>query len=390
MTVATLPTTRVVMLTAAGRSAVASLLVEGPRALVIVDALFHPATGRPLGERPRDRIVFGRWESSERGEEVVACRRDERRVEIHCHGGHAAAGAMIASLVERGCEETHWQDWARASHADPIASAARIALAAAPTERTATILWDQYSGALTRALREIEAIIHAGDTATTLARVDDLFRWSSLGSHLVRPWQMVFAGAPNVGKSSLTNALLGYQRAIVHEQPGTTRDVVAAVSALEGWPVELADTAGQRASGEPLEAAGIRLAEERSTAADLVVLVFDASKPDPDQQRSMSERWPLTLRVFNKCDLLAPGSLSASTEPSGLYASALLGTGIKELGREIARRLVPAAPAPGQAVPFTTEQVELLAQVRGAVLAGEFDAASHALGAFLAGRSERV
>jgi tRNA modification GTPase len=109
---------------------------------------------------------------------------------------------MIASLVELGCEEASWQDWAHASHADPIASAARIALAAAPTERTATILWDQYSGALTRALHEIEATIRSGDAATTLAHLDDLLRWSSLGSHLVRPWQVVFAGAPNVGKST--------------------------------------------------------------------------------------------------------------------------------------------------------------------------------------------
>ena len=388
MTVTAKSTTRVVLLTAAGRSAVASLLVDGPRALAAVDALFHPLTVRPLAERPFDRIVFGRWQSSEHGEEVVVCRRDERRVEIHCHGGQAAAAAIIASLVERGCQEVSWQDWTRASHADPIASAARMALAAAPTERTATILWDQYRGALTRALVEIQRFLESGDTTTALARVDDLLRWSSLGSHLVKPWQVVFAGAPNVGKSSLTNALLGYQRAIVHDLPGTTRDVVAAVSALDGWPVELADTAGQRASDEPLEAAGIRLAQDRSAAADLVVLVFDASNPDPDRERTLCEGWPQALRVFNKCDLLPSGSLHAANAGSGLYASALLGTGIEELGREIASRLVPDAPAPGQAVPFTSEQVDVLGQVRSAVLASEFDAARCAIGALLASYSE--
>lgn len=388
MTVTAIGTTRVVMLTAAGRSAVASLLVEGPQAVATVDALFHPATIRPLSERPRNRIAFGRWQSSAHGEEVIVCRRDDQRVEIHCHGGQAAAGAIIASLVERGCEEVSWQDWTRASHADPIAIAARIALAAAPTERSATILWDQYTGALARALLEIEGFLDSGDAATALVRVDDLLRWSSLGSHLVRPWQVVFAGAPNVGKSSLTNALLGYQRAIVHDLPGTTRDVVAAVSALAGWPVELADTAGQRTSGEPLEAAGIRLAQDRSAAADLVVLVFDASNPDPVQERSLSEHWPLALRVFNKCDVLPPGSLRAEQARTGLYASALLGTGIEELGREIASRLVPVAPAPDQAMPFTNEQVDLLGRVRLAVLAGELDAASRALGAFLAGQCE--
>jgi tRNA modification GTPase len=388
MTVAAIEPTRVVMLTAAGRGAVACLLVEGPGAVAAVDALFHPATRLPLTRRPRDRIVLGRWQSSEHGEELVVCRRDEQRVEIHCHGGHAAAGAIIASLVERGCEEASWQDWACASHADPIASAARIALAAAPTERTATILWDQYTGALARALREIEGLVHSRDGETVLARVDELLHWANLGAHLVRPWQVVFAGAPNVGKSSLTNALLGYERAIVHDMPGTTRDVVSAVSALDGWPIELADTAGQRSSDEPLEAAGIRLAQDRSTAADLVVLVFNASQPDPDRERALSERWPQALRVFNKCDLLPPGSLRADHTMSGLYASALLGTGIDELGREIVRRLVPAAPPSGQAVPFTTAQVDFLVQVRSAVLAGELDAASNALGECLAGHCE--
>jgi len=387
--VAAIPITRVTLLTAPGRSAVASLLVEGPRALAVVDALFHPASVRSLVERPCERIIFGRWRSNDRGEEVIVCRRDDCRVEIHCHGGQAAAAAIITSLVDEECRHCSWQDWAHAAHGDPIAGAARIALADAPTERTAAILWDQYSGALTRALQEIDELIQVRDAEPVLARIDDLLRWSSLGSHLVRPWQVVLIGAPNVGKSSLTNALLGFERAIVHDLPGTTRDVVATMSALAGWPVELADTAGQRVSGEPLEAAGIRLAEDRSATADLVVLVFDASKPDRDYERLLSERGPRAVHVFNKCDLLPAGSLGAGDQPNSSYTSALLGTGIDELGCEIARRLVPAAPPPGQAVPFATEQVDLLGQVRSAVLAGEFDQAGHALGAFLSGHSDR-
>src|SRR5690606_16577637 len=78
-----------------------------------------------------------------------------------------------------------------------------------------------------------------------------------LGLHLTRPWHVALAGAPNVGKSSLLNAVLGYGRAIVFDQPGTTRDVLDAVTAIDGWPVRLTDGAGLRESVDALEAAGV-------------------------------------------------------------------------------------------------------------------------------------
>ena len=97
-----------------------------------------------------------------------------------------------------------------------------------------------------------------------------------IGRHLTRPWQVVLTGPPNTGKSSLLNAILGYSRAIVDPTAGTTRDVVTAVTALDGWPVEISDTAGIRATNAAVEQAGIRLAEQRIADADLVVLVLDA------------------------------------------------------------------------------------------------------------------
>ena len=111
MTVNAISPTRVVMLTAPGRSAVATLLLEGPAAPSAIASLFHPAANRALSDRPSGRIAFGRWQSSEHGEEVVVCRRGDEQFEIHCHGGQAAAGAIVASLVERGCQESSWQVW---------------------------------------------------------------------------------------------------------------------------------------------------------------------------------------------------------------------------------------------------------------------------------------
>jgi tRNA modification GTPase len=138
------------------------------------------------------------------------------------------------------------------------------------------------------------------------ARVERLSALAEVGSHLTHPWRIVLAGRPNVGKSSLINALVGFERALVHATPGTTRDLVTAASAIDGWPVELIDTAGLRSTGDALEAAGIRLAEGQMAAADLVVLVFDASSRGDVDQQQLATRWPEALTVYNKCDRCAP------------------------------------------------------------------------------------
>ncbi len=362
--------TQVVLLTPAGRGAVASLLVAGPRAAEAVSELFHPCSEQPLAEQPCGKIILGRWQSRDSGEEVVVCRRTPQRVEIHCHGGQVAAAAILHSLAARGCQVIAWQQWEYQSADDPLAAAAQIALAAAPTERTAAILWDQAQGALSRALDEIAAHLQAGNARTALACVDSLLQWSALGGHLVEPWRVVLAGRPNVGKSSLINALLGYPRAIVHDTPGTTRDVVTTTTAFDGWPVELSDTAGLHASTDALEAAGIRVAQSRLAAADLPLLVFDASSPWADEDERLANDWPTALRIHNKCDL-TDSSAAVAGQPAGLLTSATGGQGIDDLQREIARRLVPQSPAAGQAVPFAVGQVELLEHLRVALLANQ-------------------
>lgn len=372
------PATHVVLLTPEGRGAVASLLVAGPSATPMVDALFHSASGRTLAEQPINRILYGRWLLADTGEDVVVCRRDQGQLEIHCHGGAAAARAIIASLVRRGCQEIDWRQWTRRSEDDPIAAEARILLASAPTRRTAAILWDQYNGALRGALNAIIEQLDAGDIQGALRRLDELLRWAGLGAHLVDPWRVALAGRPNVGKSSLINALLGYQRAIVHHTPGTTRDVVSAATAFDGWPVELSDTAGLHVGAERLEREGIQLAGQRITASDLAVLVFDVSRPRSGDNEALAADWPEALHVCNKCDLLDT-TPRADLPGSCLLTSATRGDGIGELQRAITERLVPVAPEPGQAIPFLSEQVVALEKVRDLVTAGHAGAASAAL-----------
>ena len=101
-------------------------------------------------------------------------------------------------------------------------------------------------------------------------------RWH-VGRHVVEPFRVVIAGAPNVGKSSLANAIAGYQRTIVSPTPGTTRDLVSTALAVEGWPIVLTDTAGLRLAGEDLEGRGIEQARAALAGADVVLWVLDAS-----------------------------------------------------------------------------------------------------------------
>jgi tRNA modification GTPase len=240
-------------------------------------------------------------------------------------------------------------------------------LAEARTQRTAAILLDQYRGALRRAIEEIETDLGlAADRKTSRPsqdrgdvrrRIEALLARAAVGLHLTRPWQVAVAGRPNVGKSSLINAVAGFQRAIVHPTPGTTRDIVTVETVMDGWPVELADTAGLHDATDVVEQAGIALARERLAAADLVLLVFDRSRPWSEADASLVRRYPGALVVHNKCDL-PPG---VGSWPSGLELSALGQDGIEALCQAMVARLVPALPPPGEAAPFLVEQVEQIA-----------------------------
>src|SRR4051812_34575686 len=140
--------------------------------------------------------------------------------------------------------------------------------------------------------------------------------------------------------------------------PGTTRDVVTVRTALDGWPVELADTAGLRQPADAIEAAGIALSRARQGEADLVLVVLDRSEPWTETDRALAEagegRGPTststpTLTVANKSDL------AAAWDPLGpevATISAERGDGIEALTQALARRLVPTPPPPGAGVPF--------------------------------------
>jgi tRNA modification GTPase len=370
--------TVVACLTPSAAGAIATLAVHGPDAWTICHALFTPRTGslpERLEEATTDRFVLGLLGEGLRDQAVLALRRAEPVpwVELHCHGGVQMVEVLLEQFAKRGARVLSWRDWCEHVEVSALRAEAARQLALAPTVRTAGILLDQYHGAFEAELERIRRTIGEGDLAGAEKMLASCLRLAPVGRHLVRPWRVVVAGAPNVGKSSLVNALAGFQRAVVSEVPGTTRDVVTTQLALDGWPVELADTAGMRESSGVIEAEGIRLARAEAATADLCLWVLDASVPPSETQ---DVGGPVMV-VINKNDLPAVWDLDQQAE--AVRVSALTGAGLAELCDGVVRRLVPECPAPGAAVPFTQEWIGRLEETGRACAGGNAAGALEAL-----------
>mgnify|MGYP000353821296 CR=1 FL=1 len=345
------------VVTPSGRGAVATILVQGDASPIdaTTPAIFQAANGRPLREQPTGRICYGQW-GTDPGESVVVCRTGGDQLEVHCHGGRAAIDRILSDLAAVGFE-TH------SGHAPSLSLLDREcteALMRATTRRTAGILLEQQSGLLRSAIEELTELSH--DEAA--GRIDALLRWGRFGLHLTQPWRVALIGRPNVGKSSLINALLGYTRSIVYDQPGTTRDIVTGETAFDGWPVELCDTAGLRTAEESLEAQGISKAREILETADLRLILLDRSEPIPPEDAELIATWPESLVVINKIDL--PPAWTEIDHPA-VSVCATSGGGVDELAGRMIERLVPEVPPAGTPIPVTARQITRLEEAARAL-----------------------
>lgn len=356
---------RAALLTPPGRGALAVVGVVGPGAARVVDGCFESRGGCVAG-RADGAICFGRWRAAtgSAGEELVVVRHAEDRIEVHCHGGVAAAAAVLNGLASAGASVTGWDEWLRASGFSEIDIEARAALAAAGGPKAARILCRQLAGALEGAVQRIGQLRATGAHAAAEAVTARLIAAARVGLRLTRPWRVVVAGPVNAGKSSLVNALAGHTRSIVSPEPGTTRDLVTTRLVLDGWEVDLVDTAGLRQSSDPhgcidaVERAGIARAVDAQAGADLVLRVVAC----PDMAGAITESQPGELLVVTKSDLAE--AVRGHGAADAVWTSAVTGAGLEELADRIVSRLVPEERGdPGllaDAVPFTERQLALI------------------------------
>ena len=385
---------RTTLLTPAGRGALAVVGMAGAGAVELVSRLFSPRGETPLAGRPAGAIVFGRWGDTAKGagEDLVVVYRSDDDLEIHCHGGLAASEAVIASLERLGAVRQPWPEWLRAGGMVEIEVEAREALAVAGGPKAARILARQLTGLLQVELERVRRLMQDGHLALARDALDRLARGSRVGLRLVRPWRVVLAGSVNAGKSSLANALVGYARSIVSPEPGTTRDLLQTRIVINGWEVDLVDTAGLRdaaaaagAGGDAasaVEREGMVRAVAACADADLVLRVVDGREAIAAGR--LAPEAPGELLVYSKADLTergresAPGRESARgresapdspppwlSSSSSLWTSVVSGEGIEKLAAGIVRRLVSEeADEPdllSGPVPFTPRQVAAVA-----------------------------
>lgn len=374
---------QVAVLTPVGRGALAVVGVAGPEAATMVDARFE-AVGGCVADRPDGAICFGRWRTAKSGagEDVVVVRLAADRCEIHCHGGRAAAQAVIASLADRGAAVVSWEAWLRRGAVDMrAADLARIAICRAGGPRAARILGRQIAGALDREIDRIGNLRAAGDEQAVGAACDLLLRASRVGLRLTTPWRVAVVGHVNAGKSSLVNALAGHARSIVSAVPGTTRDLVATRIVLDGWEIELVDTAGLRpaAVADGVERAGIERTLAVQAEVDLVLRVTALDQPDAPEAgtagrgRTAGTGLAPLLDVFAKADLPAAGHHPRPVADDGrttVVTSAVTGRGIDRLAAAIVAAVAPETTSTPDllagAVPFTPELVDRIQHLRGA------------------------
>ena len=365
------------LLTNSGRGAVAVVGIAGPidRLTQVVDPLFKPVGSRSfqtLVQQTEQVIFYGQWKST--AEDLVVV-KTKFGVEIHCHGGDAASAAIVDDLVHSGCESVQQQAW-RLLHCDRWQAETETAICAATTTRTAGLLLKALQNQTT-ALAELSAKIAGQQIPAAVADIEHALSWADFGISLTTPRSVVFCGHPNVGKSSLVNAIAGFQRAIVNSQAGTTRDVLSQSTAIDGWPIELKDTAGLRVSEDRVEALGIEKAKQEIARSQIRCLVFSCEDNALTVHRELLQSLNPQLVVFNKSDLVPNFQVPTELDFAGpvQVVSATDQAGLKSLVSRIADVLAPKLPADKDWFPVSTWQRDQLQSILHKLNQNKFDEA---------------
>ncbi len=323
------------LLTGSQRAAVATIALQGRDSQAALQHFFTANSSRPFYA---NELRYGQWcSASSQAEHVVVVQVDDtadnacdiaaltagRKWEIHCHGGALAADRILSDLASIQVSVVEPRVFAAAQQSCLLLRETDDVIGRTLTVRTARHALQQRKHGLN------EFVTHAlrrpllDDWEAIRSEAKRIQRFRNFGLHLTQPWRIVLAGLPNVGKSSLMNALVGFERSITYDLPGTTRDVVTCDGAIDGWPVLFSDTAGIREqASDDIEQQGIERAKAAIAQADLVVMVHDATMPnEPFPVPLPADKRCLT--VINKIDRVAETPLNV--EPDTLFTSTVSG-----------------------------------------------------------------
>lgn len=396
-------------------SAIGIVRVSGPGAVAAAEAVFRPADGRPMSEHRDRQLVYGRLvDAAERVLDICLCTisraphsyTGEDTAELQCHGSPVVLRAALEALFAAGARQAGPGEFTKRAFLngmlDLTEAEAVIDIIEAATAEAAVNAAGQLGGALSRRAEQVysdvvdiishfDAVLDYPDEdiepfelASYASRLDagaaelrELLASFERGRVMREGVRAAIVGRPNAGKSSLLNAILGYDRAIVTAQPGTTRDTIEEKALLGGVLLRLTDTAGLREAADEAEREGVRRAFAAADGAELAIAVFDGSEPlsDADAETLAAARAAKrAIGVVNKADL--PRALDAA-ELTGFDAvvslSARTGEGLEALASAVAE-LFPAPAAPAGEILTNARQAEAVGRALAAL-----DAARDAL-----------
>ncbi|HEY5653409.1 MAG TPA: tRNA uridine-5-carboxymethylaminomethyl(34) synthesis GTPase MnmE [Pontiella sp.] len=357
-----------------GEGGVGIVRISGPHVWDIVDKLFSPLDNVPVSTREHGTFAYGKvldlnGEEIDTGLALVmrapksyTC---EDVVEIQGHGGAVGMRRILRRTLEAGARMAEPGEFTKRAflngRIDLVQAEGIFDLIRARSDRAASAALEQMEGKLSLEFNSIyDAFLEvAANLETTLDFVEDelpddvfsgiaelldrtflnldklLDTWDE-GRLLREGARVVILGRPNAGKSTLLNALLGFDRAIVSGTAGTTRDTIEEGFVLNGVPLRIIDTAGLRETGCEIEAEGIRRAEAHSKEAHLAIYLIDASEPlhEEDSERVEKLDPERSVIVLNKVD---QGRKLKGVD--GIETSLISGVGVEELKVAMARTL---------------------------------------------------
>ena len=370
--------------------------MSGPDSLEIVNAVFKGKKLKDLRRSESKRLYYGDIYSngSTIDEVIVNVLRGqdsftgEDSVEINCHGGILAVKKILECIVSAGAKDVHWEELASRplsnDKIDLIKKEALLEIPKAKTKLGVKVLLDQYNGALSsfiqKAVKQIEKCDNNKEQLYDIkSKLKKILVTAAFGCAITTPQKLIITGKPNAGKSTLINALLKEDRLITHEEPGTTRDAIDEMIAIDGIPLTIIDTAGIRETDHEVEKLGVLESKRQLREADKIIMVFDNSKPvekeDKEIKKFIDELELLKtdnshkisiFPVLNKADL--PGKLNLKALVGKTFepicqVSALNGEGLSTLEETLISEFREFTKyTPERPVIFTKRQQEYISK----------------------------